>query len=191
MIDIDYCILNPIRLNKKKKLNWYELWINKSNYIVSYYETIKGKYSIIDESIDYYMVMLEMGIYYLKNYLDYYDYVYIQHNVILNNSMTIKEDVKERDFAEYLKYLFYNNSDINDVYKLLKKTKNKFNYYLVVARLLYPSYYLYYLEKVIVSFEDYDKLNNIVNHSTEYETYIKCIVNKMNEYLIKKIVLPF
>ena len=108
MINIeDYYIFNPIRLNKRKKLAWLELWINKSNYITNYYESIKGKYSIIDESIDYYIAMLEMGICYLNKYFGYYDYVYQQHSIIIDNESAIKEDIKERDFAEYLKYLFY------------------------------------------------------------------------------------
>ena len=97
-MDIDFYILNPKRLNKIKKLDWYDLWIKKSNYIINYYESIKGKYSIIDESINYYMVMLDMSIIYLKGYSDYYDYVYIQHGIILDNDKYIKEDIKERDF---------------------------------------------------------------------------------------------
>lgn len=188
---MNYSVLNPIRLNKKKKLDWFHLWIQKCDYISYYYGNIKGKYEVIDESIDYYMVMLEMGIYYLKDYFDYYDFVYIQHDLIIDAHIDIKEDIKERDFAEYLKYLFYNESDINDVYRLLEIGRNKFNYFLVFVRLLYPSYYLFYLERVIVNNEDYDKLENVINRSTEYEMYIKSIVDKMNEYLTKKIVLPF
>ena len=186
---IDNYILNPMRLNKKKKLDWYHLWIKKSDYITNYYNNIKGKYEIIDESIDYYLVMLEMGIYYLKDYSDYSDYVFVQHNILLDTGL--KYDIKERDFAEYIKYLFYNNSDINYVYDLIEKSINKYNYYLVVARLLFPSYYLYYFERVITENIDYDMLKNIVNRSSEYEVYLKNIVFYMNKYLIKKIVLPF
>ena len=187
---MDFDILNPIKLYKKKKLNWFELWTVKSDYINNYYNNIKGLYSIIDESIDYYMAMLEMGIFYLKNYSNYFDYLYIQHNIILDNEMSIKEDIKERDFAEYLKYLFYENYDIKYVDKLIEEGRN-FNYNLVLARLLYPSYYLFYLDRVIIDKKDLDELKNIVDKHIEYEKYIKYIVDEMNKYLVKKIILPF
>ena len=184
-------ILNPIRLNKIKKLDWFNLWIMKSDYITKYYESIKGKYSIIDESIDYYMTLLETGIYYLKDYLNYYDYVYIQYSIIVDNELFIKEDIKERDFAEYLKYMFYKNYDIQYIYDFIDKGKNKFDFYLVGIRLLFPSYYLFYLDKVIIDNECYDGLKRIVDSSYEYENYLKKIINRMNDYLSKKIILPF
>lgn len=183
--------MNPMKLNKRKKLDWLELWINKCDYIDSYYENVKGKCKTIDESIDYYITMIQMAIYYLRDYSNYYDYVYVQHNIILKSEMTIKEDVKERDFAEYLKYLFYTNCDINYIEKLINKYYRKFNYYLVIARLIFPSYYLYYLEKVLVSKDGFAELKRIVDMTSEYETFLKLITNKMNEYLSKKIVLPF
>lgn len=189
MIGIEYYILNPIRLNKIIKLDWLKLWVNKSDYITKYYKSIEGKYKIIDESIDYYIVMLEVGIYYLKDYSDYYDYAYIEHNILLDS--VLKEDIKERDIAEYLKYLFYNNYDDNYIYSFIDKCGNKFNYNLVVARLFFPSYYLFYLEKVVISNSDYNKLENIIDQSYEYEKYIIRVVNKMNEFLTKKIILPF
>lgn len=184
-------ILNPIKLNKIKRLEWFDLWVNKSNYITNYYQGIKGKYKIIDESINYYLVMLDISICYLKKYTKYYNYVYIQHNIILDNNMCIKEDIKERDFAEYLKYLFYKNYDIKYVYDLIKTSSNIFDYHLVIARLLYPSYYLFYFECVVINNSNQDKLYEIVKKSCDYEKYLKNVVDKMNEYLTKKIVLPF
>ena len=180
-----------MRLNKRKKLDWYDLWINKSNYITSYYDSIKGKYKTIDESIDYYIVMLEFGIFLLKDYSYYFDYVYIQHNIIIDEKVYFKEDIKERDFSEYLKYLFYYDYDIQYVFDLISKYSNRFNYYLVGIRLLFPSYYLFYFDRVIIENRDYNKLCEIVNRTSDYEKYIKKIVNKLNEYLSKKIVLPF
>jgi len=187
----DYYIFNPIRLNKRKKLAWLELWINKSNYITNYYESIKGKYSIIDESIDYYIAMLEMGICYLNKYFGYYDYVYQQHSIIIDNESAIKEDIKERDFAEYLKYLFYNNYDICYIYNYIDRGSQKFDYYLVVCRLLFPSYYFYYFEKVVNDNKFHSKLKRIIDLSKEYEDYLNKVVDRMNRYLVKKIILPF
>jgi len=191
VICIEDYILRPIKLNKKKKLDWFSLWIEKSDYIVEYYEKINGKYRIIDESIDYYVAMLEMAIYFLKDYSNYYDFAYIQHGLIIDNYMYIKEDIRERDFSEYLKYLFYKKCSIEYVYDLLEKNKNKYNYYLVGVRLIFPSYYFFYLERVILDNEDYNVLVEIINSSYKYEEYLKKVIEKINTYLIKKIVLPF
>jgi len=191
VISIENDILNPIRLNKKRKLDWLNLWIKKSDYIAYCCDSIRKKYSIIDESIDYYIVMMEMAIYYIKEYSDYYDYVYIQHNIIMDNNTYIKEDIKERDFSEYLKYLFYKKYDFDYISNLLEKNSNRFNYYLVGIRLLFPSYYLFYLERIIIDNKDYDKLIEVVNCTLEYEKYLKRVIGVINKFLIKKIVLPF
>lgn len=191
MIEINDYILNPIRLNKKKKLDWYDLWIYKSDYISNYYNYIRGKYKIVDESFNYYIVLLEYGIWLLKDYSNYYDYVYVQHDIIINGMSYVKEDIKERDFAEYLKYLFYNNYDFKCICELIKKNSNKFNYYLVGVRLLFPSYYLFYFERFILDGANYNELYVVINRTSDYEEYLKKIINLFNKYLIKKIVLPF
>lgn len=196
VVDYEYYILNPIVLDKKKKLDWSNLWINKINYISNYYKNIKGKYAIIDDSIDYYICMSEVAIYYLKKYDNYYDNAFVQHKLIFKSSffdrLFLKEDLKERDFAEYIKYLFLSQDyDVNYIYSLIKKSIGNFNYDLVIARLLFPSYYFYYLEKIIVDGEDYEKLENLVKSSGKYEKYLIDIVNKINQYSTKKIILPF
>lgn len=196
VVDYEYYILNPIVLDKKKKLDWSNLWINKINYISNYYKNIKGKYAIIDDSIDYYICMSEVAIYYLKKYDNYYDNAFVQHKLIFKSiffdRLFLKEDLKERDFAEYIKYLFLSQDyDVNYIYSLIKNGIANFNYDLVIARLLFPSYYFYYLEKIIVDGEDYEKLENLVKSSDKYEKYLIDIVNKINQYSTKKIILPF
>ncbi len=176
------------------KLNWREIWIKNGDYICNRYLKIREKYKIVDESIDYYIVMLEMAINYLNNYENYYDYGYVQHRLFLEKDFfdknNLKLDLKEYDFAECLKYVFFKEIyDIDDIYDLLEKEKNKFNYELIVARLLYPNYYFFYLEKYIE--QDDSSLLNIISRSLEYEEYVKKIVNKINEFSRKKIALPF
>lgn len=185
----DSYVFNPMFLNKKIKLNWRDLWINKSEYISNYVSKIKGNYEEIDESIDYYIARLEMAIYYLKDYDNYYDYAYVQHRIILKDNELIN-DVKERDFSEYLKFIFFNtNYSMDYIYNLIEKGNGIFNYDLVIARLLFPSYYLFHLEKYII--DGKSDLNIIIERSNEYEMYIKNVVDKINLFRDKKIVLPF
>jgi hypothetical protein len=187
-------IFRPVCLNVKKRLEWKELWIKKSEYIEKLCFSMKGQYRIIDESINYYIAMLEMAIYYLKDYDNYYDYIYVQHNIILDdffkNDINVRYDIRERDFAEYLKYIFFNMQYKSvDIYSLLEKGKNIFNYDLVVARLLFPSYYYLYLEKYILNSDE--KIFEIVDRHLEFEEYVKMIVNIMNYLGQKKIIIPF
>ena len=196
IINYEYYILNPKGLNKIKKLDWTQLWIKKIDYILDCYNRIKGKYKIIDESIDYYIAMWENGLFQLKEWSNYYNNAFGQHMIIFYENFFdhnfYKVDVKERDLSEYIKYMFFKNDyNINYIYSLVEKSIDEFNYYLVVARLLFPSYYIYYLEKVFVYNEDYNVLEKIINRTREYEEFLKKIVDKINQHLTKKIVLPF
>lgn len=187
-------ILNPIKLNVIRKLNWRNLWIKKVDYIKEIHLEIKGKYACIDESINYYITMAEIAICYLNNYDNFYDYSYIQHKIILDetffNKSYITEDIKERDFAEYLKYIYFNhNYDMNFLGELLARGNGIFNYDLVIARLLFPNYYFFYLEKYLL--EDDDRLFSIIDCSFDYENYVNSIVNIINKFKSKKIILPF
>jgi len=188
-----FSILNPVCLNKIKKLDWKLLWINKSNYIEKYYYSIRENHEEIDESINYYMGMVELAIQYLKEYDSYDSKVYLQHVLILDdNSLHVKEDIAERDLAEYFKYLFVfkKYKDIGEIYEIIESMGNiQANYDLIVARLLFPSYYFFFFEKMIDG-ED-SMLLEIIERSREYERYVNLIVKKINEYYNKKMVLPF
>lgn len=157
---------------------------------MEYYENIRGKFKIIDDSIDYYMVMAESSIYYLKKYDNYYDKCFVQYSMFLEEEFRVKEDIKERNFAEYLRYLFYNEYNIDYIYKLIDRCNGIFNFDIVIARLLFPSYYFYYLEKGINN-NSFDGLKRVIDKTSEYEKYLSLIAEKMNSFLVKKIVLPF
>lgn len=190
----DYSLeLNSLSINSLINLRWRNLWINKSDYIEYYYSNIVGKYKLIDESVDYYLGMLEMAIYYLFDYNDYKDVGFIEHRVFdknkLFNPLNIKIDVKERDFAEYLKFLFFNGlyKDI-DIEKLIYTYKDFYNFDLVIARLLYPNYYFDLFDKVILLEESESILFNVISKSQEYESYLKRILTYISTFFkIKKI----
>lgn len=184
--------MNPIETGIKRKLGWRNLWIKKIDYIHSYFGD-SYQNNVVDESINYYVSMLEAGIYMLKRYKEYYDYNYFQHRIIFSDNLyDIKEDIKERDVSEYLKYIFFiNNYNFKDISEFIGKGISRFNYELVVARLLYYTYYFYYLDEYMLKKEGEDILVNIINRSSEYEVYVKYIVREVNKYMTKKIVLPF
>jgi len=187
------CDSNNLVLDKNKTLEWRKLWIEKSDYIEYYYSGIVGKYQVIDESIDYYLGLLELAIYYLRGYDNYVDRGYIEHKFFnykyLNNPLNIKIDLKERDFAEYLKYIFFNSEyKTIDIRALLYKYKDYYNFDLVVARILYPNYYFDLFDRIILLEDSESSLYDIISRNREYEIYIRDIIECINTfYNIKKI----
>ena len=184
--------------NKKKLLTWRNIWIDRSNYIEEKYQKIINKYNIIDESIDYFYGLLEAAIYLLRDYQKYYDYLYLQH-ILINyfdyfNPCNIKLDVKERDFSNYLKYLFFSNK-YKDIYidKIIIKNLNNYNFNLILARLIYPDYYFNLLDELIDNnyiFNNniFDEIKYIILLVDDYELYISNIYRVLLENkVIKKV----
>ena len=184
--------------NKKKLLTWRNIWIDRSNYIEEKYQKIINKYNIIDESIDYFYGLLEAAIYLLRDYQKYYDYLYLQH-IFINyfdyyNPCNIKLDVKERDFSNYLKYLFFSNK-YKDIYidKIIIKNLDNYNFNLILARLIYPDYYFNLLDELIDNnyiFNNniFDEIKNIILLVDDYELYISNIYRVLLENkVIKKV----
>lgn len=184
---------NSLSTNNLISLNWRELWIKKSDYISYYYSNIIGKYKLIDESIDYYLGMLEVSIIYLNDYSVYNDVGFIQHKEFnienVYNPLNVKVDVKERDFAEYLKYLFYKGDYKNEqICSLITKYRDYYNFELVVARLLYPNYYFDMFDRIIIKGDKENILYKVINRSREYEEYIRNIITCVSRFFdIKKI----
>lgn len=169
-------------MNSLIDLKWRDLWIRKSDYIEYYYSLIVGKYRLIDESIDYYLGMLEMAIYYLYDYNDYRDVGFIEHkyfdNKHIHNPLNLKADVKERDFSEYLKRIFFDGTYVGiNIESLLIKYKDYYNYDLIVARLLYPNYYFDLFDRVILGYDREDVLYGVISKTNEYENYLRRIIN--------------
>ena len=193
-INIEF-IMNPKILNKKIDLNWRNLWIERSNYEQRYYESVKGKYKLIDESIPYFFGLLELSIFYIKEFDNFNGSSYIQHKRIddyeIQNPFNLKEDLKERDFGEYLKYLFLNKKyKYMDMNKIVRNSMNYYNFNLVIARLLYPNYYFDMIDNIINNTMNQNKLKKIIERIPEYEKYISNILEEASKYQrIKKILI--
>ena len=170
-------IIDLIDFNKKIKLsakkkelyrnNWELLWSSKIDYIESQLNEIKID-SIIHKSIDYYIGLSEIAIQYVniinnKYELSENDKITLSHkriyypNYALNylNPLSFIFDLEVRDIAEYLKSAFFTGDDA------------------LLARLLYPTYYLDIYEKVVNEKESSEKLIPIIKKSDEYNEFLK------------------
>ena len=160
-----YDIVNPYIMEVIISINWREKWIKKSEMLQSLYYENRGKYSIVDESIPYYSSLLDYAIYLLDDFSFYKGYGFIQHIFLDDDSFCnpfyFIVDIKERDIASYWKYLFYHNDYYGD-YLWKSFCTQSFNCSLVLARLLYPDWYLLELEKILYYHKSVDDLKKIV-----------------------------
>lgn len=182
-----------VPVGNRIKLNWNILWINRIEYLEEEYISFRGKYPLIDESIDYYFSMFDLAISLLSDYVSYYDIAFVQHKNINNNffnPLYFCIDFKERDFSNFLKKIFWDNTyhsySISDI---ILSHKSDYNFDLVISRLLYPDYYFNTFLDIINLKKEEKELCFVIDRVVEYENYISFILNVVNSfYPTKKVV---
>ena len=148
------------------------------------YSSYRNKNKVIDNSIDYYFGLLESSICYLNEFNYENVNLYVQHAKMSYfdyfNPFNIRIDVKERDFSNFLKYIFFDDK-YNESYirSIIEKNINNYDFNLVVARLIYPDYYFDLFDDYLINSDDktLDLIKKIVNRVDEYEKYIYMICN--------------
>ena len=165
-----------------KDLNWLELWIIKTDYTEKMLEKEKNK--LIHDTKDYYLGLAEYSISFLQ-----------KNNSILKskkiiecrNRITDKNyyypdnkifDCKEREIAEYIKYLIYEQDNNTDqIIKFIEEVKKRnYNMMLIYARMIFPTYYFDLIEK---KDEDISKdIYNLINKKEKFEYITNYFANK-------------
>ncbi len=172
--------------------NWYELWRNKNDYYEYQMNHIRGKYKIIDESIDYYIGIAENAISYISYNIKKINNVKMICHKRINadeyfNPLNCVIDYQERDIGEYLKYIFWSNEykkiNLNDFFAK-KINHNIINYNLLYARILYPTEYFDKYDQIVNSLAEAEKLNSIIKRQKEYELYINNIYEIISKYSV-------
>ena len=163
--DIIYMLNENVDLSGLKSLlrtNWVSLWSSKVDYIEYQMGHLIKKYPFLNNTIDYYLGLCENAITYIKNLKMFSDYkipIGISHKRIIKdatlfdlyNPLNLIIDYKVRNIAEYLKDAFFKDEDVNYILNIVFKNFwfDKLNLSLLVARLLYPSYYFDLFEEII------------------------------------------
>lgn len=196
----EYDIIDISENNKKLVLgsqnsrlyrnNWGALWSAKIDYIeYQIRELGSEKYTIL-ESLSYYIGLAENAISYVnkvnENYhKSYYDKIVLSHrrifypNIKLNylNPLSFIFDLEIRDIAEYLKALFFAESNIDalEELKLYLQANHltSYSYQMLYARLLYPSYYFDIYEEIMNKEKEETALLPIICKVSEYEKFLK------------------
>lgn len=194
--DIIYMLNENVDLSGLKSLlrtNWVSLWSNKVDYIEYQMGHLIKKYPFLNNTIDYYLGLCENAITYIKNLKMFSDYkipIGISHKRIIKdatlfdlyNPLNLIIDYKVRNIAEYLKDAFFKDEDVNYILNIVFKNFwfDKLNLSLLVARLLYPSYYFDLFEEIIDKELDENIVFSLTKKSSKYEEFIDLIIKNCN-----------
>ena len=194
--DIIYMLNENVDLSGLKSLlrtNWVSLWSSKVDYIEYQMGHLIKKYPFLNNTIDYYLGLCENAITYIKNLKMFSDYkipIGISHKRIIKdatlfdlyNPLNLILDYKVRNIAEYLKDAFFKDEDVNYILNIVFKNFwfDKLNLSLLVARLLYPSYYFDLFEEIIDKELDENIIFPLKKKSSKYEEFIDLIIKNCN-----------
>ncbi len=179
------------------------LWIEKNKYLEQQILNFSMNKDELIQSFDYYMGLAENAIaimkkienkseakkeyvchrriYYPNNTINYYD----PTNYVI--------DYKSRDIAEYIKSWFFKeeNVKVSEIESFIKKYKlNNLDLLILYARLIYPTYYFDVFEDLILSKDNAEakqKLLNIINKTKKYQQTITDIF----EIYVQDSTLPY
>ena len=197
-------IASKLQLNNKNsrlyRNNWGSLWMQKMDYFEYQIRELALDKSVVKDSFSYYVGLAENAISYVNNtnfkYRAFNAPIVLSHrrvfypNYKLNflNPLSFIFDLEVRDIAEYLKSLFFSDDEFEDVafedlvYYLKLRRLSIYQYSMLYARLLYPSYYFDIYEEVMNKDRDEEDLVLIINKNQKYEEFLKKTYLEITKY---------
>lgn len=197
-------IANKLTLNyntsKLYRNNWSNLWTQKMDYFEYQIRELGINKTVIKDSFSYYLGLAENAISYVNN-------TNLKYNALNNAKITLAHrrifypnyklnflnplafifDLEVRDIGEYLKAMFFSEDNTEEVieelgYYLQIKKLTIYEYHMLYARLLYPSYYFDLYENIMNNDESEEKLVNIIKKNKEYELFLKNAYLEISKY---------
>lgn len=197
-------IANKLTLNyntsKLYRNNWSNLWTQKMDYFEYQIRELGINKTVIKDSFSYYLGLAENAISYVNN-------TNLKYNALNNAKITLAHrrifypnyklnflnplafifDLEVRDIAEYLKAMFFSEDNTEEVieelgYYLQIKTLSIYEYHMLYARLLYPSYYFDLYENIMNNDTSEESLVSIIKRNKEYELFLKNAYLEISKY---------
>lgn len=169
-------------------VDWGILWSKKIDYLEDLINENGKKYPLIVDSFNYFVGMAENAIGYFNSigFDRNYKYV-ISHKVIkvddsvevLYNPLNIIFDYRVRDVAEYIKNSFFNSNYnvFNELILYLRRERlSLMEVKLLIARLLYPSFYFEMYEDILIDNKEEKILVEIISRLDDYEDYLAQVI---------------
>lgn len=197
-------IANKLTLNyntsKIYRNNWSNLWTQKMDYFEYQIRELGINKTVIKDSFSYYLGLAENAISYVNN-------TNLKYNALNNAKITLAHrrifypnyklnflnplafifDLEVRDIAEYLKAMFFSEDNTEEVieelgYYLQIKKLTIYEYHMLYARLLYPSYYFDLYENIMNNDTSEESLVSIIKRNKEYELFLKNAYLEISKY---------
>lgn len=173
------------KYNRLDKSNWSNSWSNKIDFIEYQFKQMKNKYPIINDYIDYYIGLWENAISYFNNN-KVSNKKYICHKrVDINmdlysflNPLNFIVDYKERDIGDYTKSFVINKKYSSDTFDKYFNSFSRDNIILIIARLLFPSYFFDMYESIIIDKTDEKEILTITEKNKNIILFLKYIFNR-------------
>lgn len=208
-INEEYDIFDMIKISDKLVLNnsksslyrnnWGTLWSEKVDYFEYQVRELAINKDVVKNSFSYYIGLAENAISYVNNtnfkYKNVLDYrIVLSHrrvyfpNYKLNylNPLSFIFDLEVRDIAEYLKSMFFNKNEeyvLEELSSYLKVRRlSIYEYQMLFARLLYPTYYFDNYEAVMNKNVDEEVLVKIIKRCNDYEIFLKKAYLEISRY---------
>ena len=196
-------ISNKLTLNNQSsrlyRNNWSLLWSEKMDYFEYQIRELGLEKKIIQESFSYYLGLAENAISYVNNTnlkyspinslitLSHRRIFYPNYKINFLNPLSFIFDLEVRDIAEYLKAMFFSNQNDEDVLEELKcflqiKKLTPYEYSMLFARLLYPSYYFDLYDAIMNHDESEEKLISIIAKVDDFELFLKEAYLEISKY---------
>ena len=186
-IEIRDILLNQMRVDDSYSIlrrdNWGTLWSEKVDYLEYQVSELAKDHPILISSFSYYVGLAENAIEYF-NALGENDKTLVLSqkrikypNISRNyyNPLNLVIDNRVRDIAEYLKTYFFESGDVIESLKYVidKDILSNYEYNLLYARLLYPTYYFDDIQAILENGKDEDELLKYINQASDYESFLK------------------
>ena len=196
-------ISNKLTLNNQSsrlyRNNWSLLWSEKMDYFEYQIRELGLEKKIIQESFSYYLGLAENAISYVNNTnlkyspinslitLSHRRIFYPNYKINFLNPLSFIFDLEVRDIAEYLKAMFFSLQNDEDVLEELKcflqiKKLTPYEYSMLFARLLYPSYYFDLYDAIMNHDESEEKLISIIAKVDDFELFLKEAYLEISKY---------
>lgn len=205
-----YDIFDIIDMNNKLTLNnynskiyrnnWENLWMQKVDYFEYQIRELGLDKQVIKNSFSYYIGLAENAISYVYNVklkypsqgtivLSHRRIFYPNYKLNYLNPLSFIFDLEVRDIAEYLKAMFFSDDDESEVLEELKsflkiKRLTIYEYNMLYARLLYPSYYFDIYEEVMNKERSEEDLLKIISKNENFEEFLKKAYLEITKYAI-------
>lgn len=166
---------------------WTKLWEDKIDYFEEWFYTKKDSYKNIYPLFHYFIGIAENALLYLKECdrtekKENVDNLVVSHHR-LNSDYQLYDyydptnliiDHPSRDISEYLKSSFINKIWDLDLFREYLNTHTFSNYGLriMLARIMFPSFFFDYIEEMIIKKQDVDLLY-LENRAGEFQNFIK------------------